>query len=420
MIKVNRNLLVCLLTVISVFSAVGQTYIWQQKADFGGGERYDPFWFTINGMAYVGTGIETVGPSQPVIYKTDFWEFDPDLNIWTQKADFPGSGRYGARGFAVDGIGYAGTGWTPTATSTFYKYEPGTNSWSPISSFLGSARYTGTSFELGGKGYLGLGYAPCKNDFWAYDPVSDSWSQIASYPGSPRQAASTFTIGSKAYVGLGACSGSLYDDFAEYDPFNNNWTPIANFPGGARDGAYSFSIGQFGFVGLGYDYASTGNPFSMFSDFWKYDQSTDSWSLLQPPFPGKSRFEGMYFSLNNKGYLGLGSDTVFYNHYLSDVWELSIDPTSVQNEPNGKGRGLIIFPNPASNTITMKVSDNQELLPHDRISYSDSKGRIIESNVLETNSNCIQKDVSHFPEGMIFIKVVRNNVTLFSSSFLNL
>lgn len=410
-----------ILTIAILFSGVesyllAQTYTWQQKSDFGGGERYDPFWFTINGLAYVGTGIAIAGPSQPIIYKQDFWEFDPDLNIWTQKANFPGSGRYGGRGFAIDGNGYAGTGWTPSATSTFYKYDPVTNIWSQIAPFAGSSRYTGTSFELAGKGYLGLGYAPCKNDFWSYDPATNSWSQVASYPGSPRQAASTFTIGSKAYVGLGACSGSLYDDFAEYDPFNNNWTPIASFPGAARDGAYSFSIGNFGFVGLGYDYASTGNPFTMFSDFWKYDQSTDSWSLLQPAFPGKLRFQGMYFSLNNKGYLGLGSDTVFYTRYLSDVWELKADYTALPESMYG-GCEALVFPNPAVNKITVELQNDCLFQKGDLIQLSGSDGQPLSMSTIEVATPSVVIPLGKFPVGAGILIISRGKSSLVISKF---
>lgn len=155
--------------------------------------------------------------------------------------------------------------------------------------------------------------------------------RLPVFQGLPRQAASVFTIGLKAYVGLGACSGSLFNDFASYDPINNTWLPIASFPGGARNSVfYSFSIDHYGFVGLGFDYASTGNPFNFFSDFWMYDEVADSWSLIPVNFPGKARVQGMYFTLNNKGYLGLGSDTIFVLHYLTDVWEFNFTPSAMK------------------------------------------------------------------------------------------
>lgn len=386
-----------------------QVFSWQQKADYGGGETYDPFWFTINGKAYVGAGISLGGSPQTVIYKQDFWEFDPSSNVWTQKANFLGSGRYGARGFAINGIGYAGTGWTPAATSSFYKYDPSLNMWSPITSFLGSARYTATSFELAGKGYIGLGYAPCKNDFWSYDPITDSWAQVASFPGNSRQGASVFTIGMKAYVGLGACTGSLFNDFASYDPINNTWLPIASFPGGARNGAYSFSIDHYGFVGLGFDYASTGNPFDFFSDFWMYDQVADSWSLVPVNFPGKARVQGMYFTLNNKGYLGLGSDTTFYTHYLTDVWEFNFTPSAINELNHTPFYASSVFPNPASEFITLQLNGKQNLLARDVIEIQNTSGRIVYHHELLSPSEKTIIDVSNFSNGIHVITVKRNN-----------
>ena len=64
-----------------------------------------------------------------------FGKFDATQNLWTQKANFPGIGRVGARAFAIGNFGYAGTGWSPIPQSDFYKYDPINNIWSAITSF---------------------------------------------------------------------------------------------------------------------------------------------------------------------------------------------------------------------------------------------------------------------------------------------
>jgi len=43
--------------------------------------RY-PFTFSIGNKGYVGTGDGYGG------YVTTFWEYDPSIDVWTQKADF--------------------------------------------------------------------------------------------------------------------------------------------------------------------------------------------------------------------------------------------------------------------------------------------------------------------------------------------
>ena len=59
---------------------------------------------TVDGKGYFGTGYD--GSNK----LSDFWEYDPTANSWTQKADFPGGARYDAVAFGVSGKGYIGCG----------------------------------------------------------------------------------------------------------------------------------------------------------------------------------------------------------------------------------------------------------------------------------------------------------------------
>ncbi len=304
---------VLILMLLTPIAATAQT-AWSQKADFGGGETYDPFSFVINGKAYVGTG-----RALPGINQVDFWEYDPATNIWSQKADFIGSARYGARGFGIGNFGYAGTGWDPTPTNTFYKYDPALNVWTPAANFGGSARYTSVSTVVGGFGYLGLGYSPYKKDFWRYDPVLNSWAQIADYTGDARQASVAFSVGTSIFVGLGSGSQGVFQDFYKYNTLTNFWSPITPFPGAARAAAFAFEIGTDAYVGLGFDDQSSPS-FDIFSDMYKYNSLTDTWIQL-PDFPGGKLFGGAAFAINNKGYVGMGSDTIFNTHYSDMLWE---------------------------------------------------------------------------------------------------
>ena len=54
--------------------------------------------FSIGSKGYLGTGDS--GP-----YNKDFWEFDPLINSWTQKADFAGTARSYAVGFSIGAKG---------------------------------------------------------------------------------------------------------------------------------------------------------------------------------------------------------------------------------------------------------------------------------------------------------------------------
>src|ERR1039457_3597810 len=166
--------------------------------------RYTGVSFTINSKAYSGLGQVSNG-----IYAADFYEYDPQRDLWTTKADFPGNGRY----------------W-PTA------------------------------FSINGKGYVCLGMdnsLTCWNDLWEYDPDSDHWTRKADFPGKGRYGACVFVIGEQAYVGTGSYNNGydyLYDMWC-YNPATDQWTPKPDFPGGPRSQAVAFAVGGKGYLGTG-------------------------------------------------------------------------------------------------------------------------------------------------------------------------
>jgi len=408
----------CLIFTIFVIQFVGytpvaisQTLSWTQKSNYGGGATYSPFAFVIGNKAYVGTG-----RALPASIKDDFWEYDPQTDVWTQKADFLGTARYGAKAFSIGNFGYAGTGWTPSATSTFYKYDPLTNVWTPIANFGGSARYTGTAFSLGNFGYMGLGYSPCKNDFWRYDPVLNSWAQTASLPGGVRQAASAFTINGLGYVGAGSCNSSIYQDFYKYDPSNNTWTSIAPFPGTARAAAFSFSLGTDGYLGMGFNYPTSSAPYTIFKDFWKYDSNINSWIQL-PDFPGGKLYEGVSFSIGNKGYVGMGSDTALAApNYVDMLWEYGLS-TGI-NEIGNTSSNLKCYPNPVLSKLTVELNSDFIRNSPAQIQIFDMNGKLVKSSIIDNVTHSFELDVYNLTSGNYSLCLIQNTVVLSKGKFI--
>ncbi|MBK7035807.1 MAG: hypothetical protein IPH42_05565 [Bacteroidetes bacterium] len=66
--------------------------------------RYGATAFSIAGKGYVGCGADED------YYRNDFYEYDPQTNIWKQIADFPGSPRFNAVGLEILGRGFVGLG----------------------------------------------------------------------------------------------------------------------------------------------------------------------------------------------------------------------------------------------------------------------------------------------------------------------
>ena len=95
-------LILMLLISTSLFS---QGNSWRQLNDFLGGQRERAVAFAIGDFGYLGTGLDTAEQ-----VRKDLWRYDPLLDSWTQMADLPGSARRDAIGFSAGGKGYIGLG----------------------------------------------------------------------------------------------------------------------------------------------------------------------------------------------------------------------------------------------------------------------------------------------------------------------
>src|SRR5437764_15217912 len=87
---------------------------WAQKADFGGTGRFGAIGFSISNKGYLGTG------NGNDLYN-DFWEYDPSINAWAQKAGTVAS--WVRAGFSIGSKGYIGTGYDGCDTNTLYEYD---------------------------------------------------------------------------------------------------------------------------------------------------------------------------------------------------------------------------------------------------------------------------------------------------------
>ena len=93
-------------------------------------------------------------------------------DTWTQKANFTGTGRSGAVGFAIGSKGYIGTGNADAYTKDFWEYNPAANTWTQKADFGGTARSGAIGFSIRSKGYIGTGLdGSYKKDFWEYNPA---------------------------------------------------------------------------------------------------------------------------------------------------------------------------------------------------------------------------------------------------------
>lgn len=258
-------------TYIDFWAYDPTTHAWTQKANFPGGSRYINSSFCIGKYGFITLGANGSG------YFNDLWQYDESTNLWTQKASFPGTSRYGAVAFGTDlkayvGLGQHAAGGGPADYfQDFYEYDMAANTWTQKANFPSNGRFGAFSFCINGLFYVVGGRTETSltsgwiwlKDMWAYNPITDTWSEKASYPGNGSWVYG-FVINGKAYIGLGYNGVSNFKDFWKYDPISDSWTQLPDFPGYSRRACFNFAINNTGFMGCGI-------ATNEYYDFWMYN-----------------------------------------------------------------------------------------------------------------------------------------------------
>lgn len=222
----------------------------------------------------------------------------------------------------------------------FWEYDIATATWTQKPNFPGPERYGAVSFVLGNLGYIATG----GNDFgylddmWQYDPTTGIWLQKTGLPvGSAqhenqRVEAFAFVIGNSVYLGGGqgfvfganSTNNIAFYDLWEFSTATNSWTPKATIPDFlGRNMSVAAAVNNKGYVGLGTDINQTVNRQS----FWEYDPVADAWTM-KADFPGNYTTDTGPFVLNNNIYITggvrfspIGTSGQFYRYDpVTDTW----------------------------------------------------------------------------------------------------
>ena len=331
-----------LILIFIALSNVVSAGAWTKMADFGGTTgRHRAIGLSIGNKGYMGTGhyngagVET--------YYSDWWEYDPATNAWSQKADYIGNSGLGDLGLlSIEipdiNVGYVGLG--ELDHNSFYKYLPATNTWAKVSSppleyfnerrgftighksyfFAWSDPYSvfeydvdtdtwtqknQSQYNLGGSrrscfSINGVGYVKMNSYICSYDPTTDSWGFHSSHQGIPDHSAQTYVQNNKAYFVTGYSGPSLNptSEVWEFDPVAQTYIRLEDFPGTSRRFASSLTINGIGYLG-------TGTNGTNFKDFWRFDPSKvasaeefniDKFSAYPNPTFDKVNFHSEQFS----------------------------------------------------------------------------------------------------------------------------
>ena len=350
--------------------------------------------FSIGHNGYVSSGASGTG------YFSDLWKWDQTTNTWTQLANYPGMGDYAQSSFAIGGKGYVGLGQTgSTIGNDLWAYDTTSNSWTSKAVFPGAARYSAFGFSVGTDGFVGCGSsgsAPYHHDVWKYNSLSDTWTQLSNYPGGNREGLNYFTIGHVAYIGNGWDGSMLYSDFWQYNSSNDSWTtlpptPIANGVGSSA----AFAIGSNGYVCAGC--GSSGNT----RTFFKLDTMTKTWSTLQK-FGGVSRCYPTGFSINGKGYVSAGTDSL--GNQLFDLWEYSPPTFAGIRETVVNAFIISVYPNPSSGLVYFNITGHRE--NDAMLNIIDLQGRLVHSLLINKSTSLVTFDGSILDRGVYFYQFI--------------
>ena len=158
--------------------------------------------------------------------------------------------------------------------------------------------------------------------------LAQDWEQMAALPAGElgRHHPVTFTIDGFGYMVTGGTDQGAASDFYRYDPSNDSWSILEAFPGPARGFAYGVSHEGKGYMGFGL------GAFDILDDLWEYDPVTDEWTELAS-CPCEARYHPAFQANNGKIFMGLGSDGA----NKKDWWEYDIATNAWSKKPDFPG-----------------------------------------------------------------------------------
>jgi N-acetylneuraminic acid mutarotase len=190
---------------------------WTRKADFPGTLRMTPCLGSVGGKVYYGLGSQTTSSSA---YLTDWWEYDPATDKWTQKKDHPDQTN-GNAAYAVGGKLYLIANFdksTSYASRRVYEYEPATDGWrrmkdAPAGELITEGK---TTTLLNGKIYA-IQQARTYTHCWEFDPTTDTWAERRAL-GARLLLPDMFALSNKLYLIAGTFTTSSGSKLFEFTP----------------------------------------------------------------------------------------------------------------------------------------------------------------------------------------------------------
>lgn len=203
---------------------------WIRKANYPESVVYNVVLFSLNGKGYVGTGFNEITKKA----SRKFWQYDPKTNLWTSVADFgndANDARTDAIAFTANNKAYVGFGSLADGLHSnnkdLWEYDPIVDKWNKKSDFPLSDNFAirGQAVRCYEKNYLrvhtssdNLNPSTARIEFWYYDDLLDKWNKEKTIPFQDIfvLASHSFAINNKIYF-VSNPNGSGRYFIKEYD-----------------------------------------------------------------------------------------------------------------------------------------------------------------------------------------------------------
>jgi RNA polymerase sigma factor (sigma-70 family) len=305
---------------------------WTRKADIPIGVGYHSI-SAIDGKIYVIGGAQE-GFHLNIKPLSTVYEYDPNANTWSKKADIP-TNRMTQRSCVVDGKIYVIGGWTDGGfTSAVEAYDSATDKWEKKTN-ISTKRAEFAIGVVNGKIYVIGGHSgpdpqPALSIVEVYDPKTDTWTKKADMP-TARSFITGSVVNNKIYVFGGADTNGVagpikfLSTVEIYDPSTDTWTKGSDMPGPNVMLASCTVNGMIYIIG-GQDYNN------ILSSVEIYDPANDTW-LKGINIPIERCSVSNYPVIDGKIYCIGG---INFNGCRSDVWEYT--PEILQSIVSAQGK----------------------------------------------------------------------------------
>ena len=313
----------------------------------------------INEKVYIAGGLNT----EQGTYPTTMLVYDKADSSWST-IPLPGNSVRGQHtSCVVDSNlyligGVILVGGTINSTTEIYMFKPSTSEWI-LKNPMPTDRNNLACALLDGKIYV-AGGMHCINGafiwnglktFEVYDLVTEIWSTLPDMP-TYRWGLRVVAFEGKIYVFGGRTLDFRPPSIDVYDPQDSSWTSITNIP--TPRYKLATCVMDSNIYAIGGWYSSSLGP--IYDTVEVYNPITDVWTTGTSMPISVASFDG--YALDGKIYMYGGSYTTHPNIGISDIWEFTPSPVSVEDDVSAPIEFTLSqnYPNPFNSSTKLSYS----------------------------------------------------------------